>query len=105
LNQILFWVKSLPIGIDLSCQEIGNQFLEYQKGKIGFKLLCKLSDLSFHQGSLLLESRNIEPPISEIMDLYTKKVRETLTAKDLFKDGKIPKRKSQEVNLDTETEL
>lgn len=67
---------------------------EYQQGKIGFKRFCNLSGLSFHQASLLFEEKQIEPPISEIMDLYTNKISESISPAEIFKNGKIPKRES-----------
>ena len=65
---------------------------EYQKGTIGFKELCRLFSKSFQAVSLILQERDIEPAISEIMDEYTSKIRDSLTAKDIFREGKVPKR-------------
>ena len=70
---------------------------EYQRGIIGFKQLCRLSSKSFQAMSMILQERDIEPAISEIMDEYTSAVRDSLTAKDVFKDGKVPKRISQPI--------
>lgn len=77
--------------------KIEKLLMEYQKGSIGFKRLCRLGNLTFQETTLLLQEHNIDPPISEIIDDYTSKVRDTLTAKDLFKDGKVPERKTPEI--------
>ncbi|OLS22118.1 MAG: hypothetical protein HeimC3_32600 [Candidatus Heimdallarchaeota archaeon LC_3] len=77
---------------------------EYQQGIIGFKKMCNLGGLTFNQGSLIIQERNIEPPISELIDEHTKSVRERIKPEDLYKDGKKPKRKSLEVITKEEKE-
>ncbi len=69
---------------------------EYQKGAIGFKTLCKLANLSFNEGVLLLEEKDIEPPISKLLDEYSSTVREKLTISDVLREGKAFKRTSKE---------
>ncbi len=46
----------------------------YEKGAIGFKHLCRLGNISLQEGMLLIEKRDIEPPISEQVDLHTEEV-------------------------------
>ena len=67
---------------------------EYQKGSIGFKRFCYLSNLTFQQATLLFQENNIEPPISDVIDNYTNNSRESLTENDIYKEGKAPKRKT-----------
>ena len=78
-----------------SFQEWKKEILlnEYQNGNIGFKQFCKLSGISFNQGTLLMQQNNIEPTISEIIDLYTNQVRDSLTVTDVLRSRKVPKRK------------
>lgn len=68
---------------------------EYQDGSLGFKELCKLGNITLNQGALLLEQRNIEPPISELVDVYSSKIRDHLTVENIFKEGKNFKRTSK----------
>ncbi len=51
---------------------------EYQKGSIRFKQLCDLGNISFEEGTLLLQKMDIEPPISAIIDEYTSKTRKKI---------------------------
>ncbi len=70
---------------------------EYRKGAIGFKQLCNLGNITFQEGSLILEKNAIDPPISELMDDYMNKVSEQIKPKELFKEKSVPKRESSEV--------
>ena len=70
---------------------------EYEKGSISFKQFCELGNVTFSQGTLLLQDRQIEPPISELIDEYTSEIREKLTRKDLFKDEVNQRRESEEI--------
>ena len=72
---------------------------EYRKGVIGFKQFCNLGNLSFSQGTILLQKHEIDPPIAELIDDYTSKIRENVTVEDIFKEKKVPKRESKEVDL------
>ena len=47
---------------------------EYKVGAIGFKKLCNLGNISLSEGMLLIEKKDIEPPISSEIDDYTEKV-------------------------------
>lgn len=69
---------------------------EYQTGSIGFKELCNLGGITFNEGALLLEQKNIEPPISELADDYSAKIRDRMTRKDISKEGKDFKRVAKE---------
>jgi len=51
---------------------------EYQKGSIRFKQLCALGNISFEEGTLLLQKMDIEPPISAIIDEYTTETRKKI---------------------------
>ena len=68
---------------------------EYQKGSLGFKSMCKLGNLTFNQGVLLLEQNNIEPPISKLIDEYSSAVRDKLVKEGIFKKKTIGERKSR----------
>ncbi|OLS19224.1 MAG: hypothetical protein HeimC3_46550 [Candidatus Heimdallarchaeota archaeon LC_3] len=72
---------------------------EYQKGIIGFKQFCNLSGMSFNEASLLMQTEDIEPPISALIDEYTSKIREKLIKTDIIKSGKEFKRKTPEIDL------
>lgn len=82
-----------------SFQEWKINFLlkEYQTGNIGIKQFIRLANISFNQANLLFQKFNIEPPISEIIDDYTTNLRETINQNSMFKNSKVPKRKSNEV--------
>lgn len=58
---------------------------EYKKGSINIKKFCTLTNKSFHETLLLLEKKEIEPPITKVMDEYTSTVRKKIKTKDLFK--------------------
>ena len=58
----------------------------YAAGKIGFKHLCRMADISFTEGLLLIEENEIEPPIPESVDDYTSKVAKRIS-KGLKKEG------------------
>ena len=75
---------------------------EYSNGSIGFKQFCKLSGMTIPEGILFFEKVHIEPPISEIIDNYTDKIRESLKISDLTKNGKIPVRESPIMEFDDE---
>lgn len=51
---------------------------EYQKGSIRFKQLCDLANITFQEGTLLLEKLDIEPPISVLIDEYTTETRKQI---------------------------
>lgn len=53
----------------------------YEKGSIGFKQFCRLGNLTFQEGMLLIESRDIEPPISETINDYTDRVTRQILEK------------------------
>ena len=46
----------------------------YAKGAIGFKYLCNIGNISFQEGLLLIQEKEIEPPISNAIDDYTNEV-------------------------------
>ena len=73
---------------------------EYAKGSLGFKKMCLLANISLNEGMLLVEKEDIEPAIPSIVDKHTSEVRDKLTPKDVFKGGKIPKRKTPEIKFD-----
>ena len=50
----------------------------YSQGAIGFKQLCKLGNISFQEGLILIEEKNIDPPIPSSVDNYTEKVANKL---------------------------
>ena len=77
--------------------KISTLIEEYRNGAIGFKQMCNLGNLSFSQGLILLQNNDVEPPIPEIVDDYTSHIREKMTPRDVFKNGKVPKRESKEV--------
>ena len=77
---------------------------EFQKGSLGFKELCKLGNITFNEGVLLFQQRDIEPPISELVDEYTSKIRDQLVMEDLFKEGQSFKRSSNEFQAQNEKE-
>lgn len=54
---------------------------EYSKGVIGFKQLCKLGNLTFTEAMLLIEKYDIEPPISEVVDLATSRATQKIIRK------------------------
>lgn len=47
----------------------------YAKGSISFKQLCNIGNISFLEGMLLIEQKEIEPPIPESVDEYTTMIR------------------------------
>ena len=71
---------------------------EYKRGSLGVKAFCRLGNLTFHEAILLLQEKSVEPPITELMDLYTSEARKKLKLSDVFKDGVVPKRKSSPRN-------
>lgn len=73
---------------------------EYSKGAISFKEMCDLGDISLTQGMLLLEEKQIEPPIPDTIDEYT--ISQTLKnikseKKDIYKNKKGIIRKSDSI--------
>ena len=73
---------------------------EYSKGIIGFKKMCRLGNLTFAEGMLLIEQTGIEPPIPDSVDVYTNEVREKLSNGILLKDRQKFSRESPEVELE-----
>ncbi len=57
--------------LDILCEK-------YSAGTIGFKQLCKLANISYTRGLLVIEERALEPPISEMTDNYTEMVTDRL---------------------------
>lgn len=51
---------------------------EYQKGSIRFKQFCDLANISFEEGTLILQKLDIEPPISSVIDDYTSETRKKM---------------------------
>ncbi len=72
---------------------------EYEKGAIGFKNFCFLANITLLQGMIVIEEQGIEPVMPSAIDEYTESIRKDMTESDLFKKGKIPKRKTPEVNI------
>ena len=70
---------------------------EYQSGSLSIKKLLQLANLNFNQITMLFQKYNIEPPVSELIDNYTSKLAEEIDPATIFKDGKVPKRKSSEI--------
>lgn len=78
---------------------------EYEEGKIGFKEMCSLGNLTLLEGMKIVETEQIEPPITDLMDEYT----ETLTLKNIkhssghhTKSKKPLKRTSPEIKFEDE---
>ena len=76
---------------------------EYKDGKIGFKEMCNLGNLTLLEGMKIIEIEQIEPPITDLMDEYTEKLTlENIKqhSKLLTKSKKPLKRTSPEINFD-----
>lgn len=76
---------------------------EYEDGKIGFKEMCNLGNLTLLEGMKIIEIEQIEPPITDLMDEYTEKltlenIKQPSTL--LTKSKKPLKRTSPEINFD-----
>ncbi|MHA1449052.1 MAG: hypothetical protein ACTSP4_06490 [Candidatus Hodarchaeales archaeon] len=63
--------------------------------------MCKLGNLTFNQGVLLLEQNNIEPPISKLIDEYSSSIRNKLVEEGIFKKKADRKRKTSEFKPDS----
>ena len=55
--------------------KLNQLFRLYSNGRLGLKNVWKLSQMSWAEFLLELERRQIEPPISELVDEYTDKIR------------------------------
>ncbi len=53
----------------------------YSQGTVGFKQLCNMANISFQEGLLLLEKKDLEPPIPSIVDDYTEAVADKILRK------------------------
>lgn len=73
---------------------------EFEKGSIGFKLFCKLGNLTPLEGLITIETSNIDPQMPALIDEHTSKIRKELTPENLFKKGVVPKRRTSELLFD-----
>ncbi|OLS22121.1 MAG: hypothetical protein HeimC3_32630 [Candidatus Heimdallarchaeota archaeon LC_3] len=71
---------------------------EYASGVIGLKKMCIIAHMTLTEGMLLIEQNRIEPPIPKKVDDYTSEISKTITPKELFKNGKVPRRESQKLD-------
>ncbi len=62
--------------------KIDQIFYFYSKGSFGLKKAWKLSSMPWNEFLLELERRDIEPPIPEMIDRYTDKIRDEIKLKD-----------------------
>ena len=62
--------------------KLTHLFRLYSNGRLGLKKVWKLSRMSWTEFLLELERRQIEPPISELVDEYTDKIRKQIQLED-----------------------
>lgn len=62
--------------------KLNQLFRLYSKGHIGLKKTWKLSRMAWAEFLLEIERRQIEPPISELVDEYTDKIRQQIQLDD-----------------------
>lgn len=62
--------------------KLDQLFRLYSIGRLGLKKAWKLSRMTWPEFLLELERRQIEPPISELVDEYTDEIRKKIPLKD-----------------------
>lgn len=77
-------------------QMLEKSLSEYDRGSIGMKRLSKLSGLLFNELGLLIQEKDVEPPISTLIDNKTDEIREKFKTYDNFKRKKSFKQTSPE---------
>jgi predicted HTH domain antitoxin len=62
--------------------KLDQLFRLYSNGRLGLKKAWQLSRMAWAEFLLELDRRQIEPPISELVDEYTSKVRQKIQLND-----------------------